>query len=240
MGTELVPPIRTNPIAPDWRCCNYRETISLLRLEAHTSTTFIDQIPPRLAVSGIEVDTVTLAGTLRPAALFNEVNTEIRSKILAWLRGFRDPVHEDCILGSKYREEALWRTPIADQWRAESTWIHPEPWIGDVYNLLLSSEDAQLSSEDYTMQYFEYMMTATNTRIPFSTIKGYLGLGAKFIRPGDIVVGLFGSDVPVVLRETGDGQYTLIGEAFVSGIMHGEIVEEVRGHPRRSEIFELV
>jgi hypothetical protein len=61
------------------------------------------------------VDTVTLVGTLRPAALFNEVNTEIRSRILAWLRGFRDLVHEDCILGSKYGEEALWRTPIADQ-----------------------------------------------------------------------------------------------------------------------------
>ena len=32
--------------------------------------------------------------------------------------------------------------------------IRPEPWIEDTYNLLLSSEDAQLSSEDYTMQYF--------------------------------------------------------------------------------------
>jgi hypothetical protein len=207
---------------------------------AQPSTTFIDQIPPRLAVSGIEVDTVTMVGTLRPAALFNEVNSEIRSRILDWLRSFKDLVPEDCSLGSQYREEALWRTPIADQWRAESMWIRPEPRIGDVYNLLLSSEDAKLSMEDYTMQYFEYMMTATNTRIPFSTKKGYLGLGSKFIRPGDMVMVLFGADVPVVLRETGDGRYTLIGEAFVSGIMYGEIVEELRGHPRRSEIFELV
>ena len=168
------------------------------------------------------------------------MNDQIRSRILRWIQSLRDLVPKDCILGSKYREAALWRTPIADQWQAESTWIRPEPWVEDIYNLLLGSEDAQLSSEDYTMQYFEYMMTATNTRIPFSTTKGYLSLGSKFIRPGDLVAVLFGSDVPVVLRETGDRRYTLIGEAFVSGIMYGEIVEEMRGHSRRSEIFELV
>ena len=207
---------------------------------AQPSATFIDQIPPRLAVSGIEVDTVARVGSLRPAALFNDLNGQTRSRILVWLQSFRDLVPEDCILGSKYREEALWRTPIADQWRdVGSTWIRPEPWIREVYNHLVNLNSQQLSSEDYTVQYFEYVTTATNRRIPFSTKKGYLGLGSEFVLPGDLVI-LFGSDVPVVLRQTGDMLYTLIGEAYVTGIMYGEIVKEMRGHPRRSETFELV
>jgi hypothetical protein len=53
-----------------------------------------------------------------------------------------------------------------------------------------------------------------------------LGTGPDGTRVGDIVCVLFGSAVPLVLREVGNkGHYKLIGECYVAGIMHGEALD---------------
>jgi hypothetical protein len=39
---------------------------------------------------------------------------------------------------------------------------------------------------------------------------------------GDRLVILFGANCPFVLRPLQSGRYTLVGEAYVSGLMHGE------------------
>jgi hypothetical protein len=50
-----------------------------------------------------------------------------------------------------------------------------------------------------------------------------LGTGPDALDVGDVVCVLFGSEVPLILRQVGDqGQYKLIGECYVEGIMHGE------------------
>ena len=50
-----------------------------------------------------------------------------------------------------------------------------------------------------------------------------LGSGLDGTRVGDIVCVLYGSDVPFILRQVGNkGEYKLIGECYVAGIMHGE------------------
>lgn len=59
----------------------------------------------------------------------------------------------------------------------------------------------------------------------FATDNGYLGLGPDSIRDGDIVAVLYGQITPLVLRPTANGCYTLLGDAHVDGIMHGEIME---------------
>jgi len=64
-----------------------------------------------------------------------------------------------------------------------------------------------------------------NGRRPFLTAKGRLGLGPKDMRNGDIVAVVFGAEVPLVLREEADGRYLLVGEAYVDGIMDGEVME---------------
>jgi hypothetical protein len=53
-----------------------------------------------------------------------------------------------------------------------------------------------------------------------------LGTGLEGTRVGDIVCVLFGSDVPFIVRQVGNkGDYKLIGECYVEGIMHGEALD---------------
>jgi hypothetical protein len=53
-----------------------------------------------------------------------------------------------------------------------------------------------------------------------------LGSGLDGTRVGDIVCVPYGSDVPFVLRQVGNkGEYKLIGECYVAGIMHGEALD---------------
>lgn len=54
------------------------------------------------------------------------------------------------------------------------------------------------------------------------------GLGPKDVRSGDVVCILFGCSVPVILREMTkekDHHYQFIGEAFVQGVMEGEVFQ---------------
>jgi hypothetical protein len=53
-----------------------------------------------------------------------------------------------------------------------------------------------------------------------------IGTGLDGTRVGDVVCVLYGSDVPFIIRQVGNkGEYKLIGECYVSGIMHGEALD---------------
>ncbi|KAL5321352.1 hypothetical protein ACEPPN_009308 [Leptodophora sp. 'Broadleaf-Isolate-01'] len=61
-------------------------------------------------------------------------------------------------------------------------------------------------------------------RCLFVTDNSFLGLGPAEAAVGDGVYDLFGGDVPLVLRETKSaGDFTLMGDAYVHGIMDGEL-----------------
>lgn len=55
-----------------------------------------------------------------------------------------------------------------------------------------------------------------------TTAEGYFGIASKEARVGDQVCVLLGCGVPLILRPTGHGQYQVIGETFVQGLMYGE------------------
>ncbi|KAK3360698.1 heterokaryon incompatibility protein-domain-containing protein [Lasiosphaeria hispida] len=63
-------------------------------------------------------------------------------------------------------------------------------------------------------------------RAIFRTDENYLGNGPRSVLPGDQVWVLAGAVVPIVLRRRGNGRFTLVGEAFVHGIMRGEAFEK--------------
>lgn len=69
----------------------------------------------------------------------------------------------------------------------------------------------------------------TNWRL-MSTTGGYLGLAPRGTAAGDRLCVLKGSNVPVLLRRTDLGSYTVVGTAFVEGLMDGEAneLEQVR------------
>ena len=66
--------------------------------------------------------------------------------------------------------------------------------------------------------------SAARGRCFFMTSSGYMGLAPAGTEEGDLVCVLLGCCVPLVLRYT-DGNYVLIGECFVMGLMDGEIFE---------------
>ncbi|TPX15875.1 uncharacterized protein E0L32_000209 [Thyridium curvatum] len=85
-------------------------------------------------------------------------------------------------------------------------------------------------------------------RMLFRTRRGYLGLGTRGLMEGDLVCVLFGGNVPFVLRKVGAGEvvdngeerYALVGNAYVHGIMEGQVVKEWKEGKRERRIFNLV
>jgi hypothetical protein len=61
-------------------------------------------------------------------------------------------------------------------------------------------------------------------RLPFVTQKGHLGLSSERVARGDAIAIIAGSQVPFVLRPQDKGQFSVVSEAYVDGIMDGEIV----------------
>lgn len=56
----------------------------------------------------------------------------------------------------------------------------------------------------------------------YVTKDGIPGLGPLATKQGDIVTILLGSDSPMILRPTADGNYKVIGETYCDGFMDGE------------------
>jgi hypothetical protein len=82
-------------------------------------------------------------------------------------------------------------------------------------------------------RYFYVSVRAACTKRRFCTgVNGKPILGPENTKIGDHVVLLFGSPVPLILRPVDPEQpqlfqYTLLGECYVDGIMHGEVLEQI-------------
>jgi hypothetical protein len=88
-------------------------------------------------------------------------------------------------------------------------WLHPTKWR-DAANIV----DLWLFPPNDGTRIF-----TTNN------VDALIGTGPDGLRVGDIVCVLYGGDVPFILRLDGQGQYALIGECYVGGIMHGEALD---------------
>ena len=66
---------------------------------------------------------------------------------------------------------------------------------------------------------------ATAGRSFFVTGEGYMGLAPRFAEKGDLICVLLGCSVPVVIRKMGT-RYVVLGDTYVYGMMHGEMMEE--------------
>ncbi|KAF4424738.1 hypothetical protein F53441_14220 [Fusarium austroafricanum] len=77
----------------------------------------------------------------------------------------------------------------------------------------------------------------------FATTSGLFGLCPWRSKEGDVIVLLDGGNVPYLLRPVGEGRYELVGECFVQGIMHGEVLEALEKLDKGSSskrVFSLV
>ena len=89
---------------------------------------------------------------------------------------------------------------------------------GDVRRML---EDLNEESRKTDNQF----VGVTPDRCPFVTTGGHLGLGCSDTRQGDVVALIGGAQVPFILRPERNGNFTILSEAYVDGIMDGEAVE---------------
>ena len=107
----------------------------------------------------------------------------------------------------------LFRTYIA-----ENHCVPPEP-----------HEDGKNSDEAARAAtlYWHNLRQACIDRRVFTTTCGRLGVGPKSLRKGDIVAVLYGGITPYVLRPF-KHEYQFLGDAYVYGIMNGELVNEHR------------
>jgi hypothetical protein len=75
--------------------------------------------------------------------------------------------------------------------------------------------------------YISFMSLVIPYRQLFQTKQGFLGLGSSTVRKGDGIWLLCSGDAPLMLRpraETPD--FTLVGECYVHGFMHGEMLHD--------------
>jgi hypothetical protein len=135
---------------------------------------------------------------------------------------------------------AVWRTAVADQDIRQGTRKsrHSEEKIC-LLQETLKSEDLSLADAQTLIRlglgdYCHQLCTIARGRRPMLVSGTYLGIGPYDTEPGDLIFILLGSDVPYVLRRNGeDDKLRLVGEAYVDGIMDGEVF-------KRSQAIETV
>jgi len=74
---------------------------------------------------------------------------------------------------------------------------------------------------------FRSKMTVATQRRMIRTKDGLVGLVPELARKGDFVCLFKGGMVPLVMRKVGS-RWTLIGDSYVHGIMHGDAFEETK------------
>lgn len=114
-------------------------------------------------------------------------------------------------------------------------------------HLLTSGPEAQSAKREPIL--LDRCVEVMKARCVFMTSTGVIGIGPKdlragifTVRPGDLICVLYGGEVPFVLRPF-ELWFELIGECYVSGIMHGEFmnhaVREDRWDRPGDQYFEL-
>ena len=91
---------------------------------------------------------------------------------------------------------------------------------------LIANPDLMSGFYSRTCQAYVIAMEYLHNRLPFLSTNGYVGLLPAHSKRGDLICIIFGAIVPFVLRKLDNGEYELIGEVYVHGIMDGEYLKK--------------
>jgi len=143
-------------------------------------------------------------------------------------------------LTKEQKEEILWKTAIADcifaggvgERRAEAADLQ----MYQAFHRLIHSKELD-SDRRVSYGYRVSLKLAQDARRPFIAPKGYIGIGPRHCQAGDLICIFIGAPTPFIVRKAGTkGEYHLVGDAYVHGIMDGELM---KGNPQ-TESFDLV
>lgn len=153
----------------------------------------------------------------------------------------------------EYALQALWRVPVADREIFRHDGI-PKFQRATEYSLegfnLLTGHGGRLETLEpkkleKAYAYMREMNDTCGQRTTFLTDNHLVGLadskngklgqtGSKDIKVGDIVCIFHGASTPFILHEEPGGDiYTLVGEAFLHGVMDGEALEKTEDYAVR-------
>jgi hypothetical protein len=90
--------------------------------------------------------------------------------------------------------------------------------------------------EVFALKGLSFFAAIAQSRRFAQTDMGLVGYVPMRARRGDLVVVLYGSKVPFVVREKGRGRYSLIGECYMDGIMRGEGIRFAKYENRDIEL----
>ncbi len=114
--------------------------------------------------------------------------------------------------------------------------------LGSVPRMVYSTTKGAFSAMKYNKRRYREVRSriyrASKNRAMFITSKGFIGLAPWNAKKGDTICVLLGGCTPFILRPV-SGSYTLVGEAYVYGIMGGELFRHAMGHARLRN-FEII
>jgi len=191
------------------------------KAEIHTSPNEI------LSLSGFRVDEVSAVGP--------KIGTSMDSGEREWKSEWEDIIlhhqkMDDPYIGGGTVRAAFHRT------LTKNRWCIVEPETGAFIDFCTSdlSYSATSGTKEKTKSDYLLELDIQGQR-PFTTRKGYLGIGSSKIQVGDLVCVLLGGKVPFILRHIDQTVCQLeyvslscsfVGQAYVHGIMRGEAIRE--------------
>ena len=138
----------------------------------------------------------------------------------------------NCRTPSDYRIDAdafgkhfhVWKEYILNQ----NFDIYNADWVS-VVDASHRIEASQLEQSTELRAFENICRATTKSRRFFTTKMSFLGLTSPGTEEGDIVVIFSGGITPFIVRESKSaaGEFTLLGEAYVHGIMYGEAMGRV-------------
>ncbi|KAI3316589.1 hypothetical protein HD806DRAFT_423915 [Xylariaceae sp. AK1471] len=124
-------------------------------------------------------------------------------------------------------DDSLLTTVFADEWSSYMLWPGP-------------SNTSDIAPNAH--MFYRELASKCMGRAFVHTSRGYYGLGPHITRPGDQCCVLQGSGVPFLLRPlstNGSQEFRLVGEAFIHGVMKGEVLEKVKASELQEQIIAI-
>ena len=171
----------------------------------------------------------TYPAPLATGSLFIDyiLNLQIRHRLMPWSSADEFQPHHSPLSDSIYPE---WRTLL--QLEPQDSPYCLEKYMERLTTVVESMFNGTYSPIRLAQLQHELDQSGGKKRRLFKTRGGFLGTGPRSLQVGDEVWVLHRGGHPFVLRPLPQGNFSLIGESFVYGIMHGEILG--RNPPRRS------
>ncbi|KAK4696274.1 hypothetical protein P7C71_g1628, partial [Lecanoromycetidae sp. Uapishka_2] len=183
----------------------------------------------RLILSGFCIDSVDKIGSWLDSSFIAGQQERFLSNFVAWFKETEEllPKANIAYKSEDERKEALWRTPICDRRQGHKA------KVTDGYGMRvlagLEKPPQELKGNvtqwrlDTSLEYRSSMRSFGSTI--FISQQGYLGLGPIEMQRGDTISIFLGAKTPSIIRSGKDGMYQLVGEAYIHGMMDGQMME---------------